>query len=192
MKQIRKALRVLSFIVYILVPAICLAAPSTGKPEVVVQSMLTELKSEADPAVLLDYVHWPTAWKSFPQTQRDKIGIRSPEELKEYFENFFKDPDQFIEKYIMSRYEGSQALPEQSITKMAETMKRKKAQMREKMKNTSYEIGKSTIQGNAASVEIVSTLNGKSKSQTLPLQNIDGKWYLPTMKLLDDSQGVPR
>lgn len=181
------------FISFLVVPLALIPvhtrAATQDNPGVVVQEILDRLKKEEDPSVILDYVHWPSAWKSFPQSQRDQMGISSEEDFKSYFETFFQEPEEFVQKYVLARYKNSDTkLSDESLERMADMMKRKKDEIKQKMKNTTYALGDISTQGNAATVEVKSTLDGKTKTQTLPLQSIDGKWYLPTMKFLEENQ----
>ncbi|MCB0354454.1 MAG: hypothetical protein KDD64_13045 [Bdellovibrionales bacterium] len=156
-----------------------------------VWQMVSKMKSEGAMGPMLDFVHWPTAFEGFPVSERAKLGITSPEKMHEYFSSVLSNPERLPGMMM----EKLSALPpqerekvEKNMNELVTIMKRKQAEMKEKIQRTSYSIGEVSVQGGSATVELVSTLDGQSKHTVLPMELHEGKWYLPTMKLLEEQK----
>jgi len=162
-----------------------------------VSEMIGRLKSERDPAVLLEYVHWDTAFRNFPEDQRREIQVSNPAEFRGYFEGFFRDPADFVQRQMQSRMSGMSSdqkqMLEAQFKQLANQMLDKRRRMDEKMSRAEYRIGEVEVEGNAATVELITTLDGQTRAQTLPLELINGRWFLPTMKFVESSSasGLP-
>jgi len=164
-------------------------ASAQAAPEEMVIEMVDRLKSERDPSVLLEYVHWDTAFDNFPEEQRREIDVSSPGEFRGYFEGFFRDPANFIQKQMKGRMAGmtpeQQQMMQAQFEQMAASMVEKRRKIDEKMSRAEYKVGQIDLKGNTATVELITSLDGQTRSQSLPLELINGKWYLPTMKFVD-------
>lgn len=194
MNFFRARLRVIGICIAII--ALFAAGPGVAAPtpEGTVQEMLTRLKQERDPAVMLQYVHWQSAFDNFPSAQRQEMGVDSPAAFQKYFENFFKDPSHFMREQLRGRLdalpENQRAAVQSQMDHMVQMFAEKRKEMDEKMGRTEYTIGSVDKQGNAATVEITSSLDGNQRTQRIPLEFIDGRWYLPTMKFVQDKAGA--
>lgn len=164
---------------------------AADNPKQLVVEMLDRFQEEKSFAAMLDYVHWQTAWANFPAQDKKRMSVNSPEEFRSYFEAFFNDPGEFAKKHMLPNMPKTNSLnaeqQQKRLLEFTSRFEKKQKLMKENIEKTKYSIGKVDQQGDVATVEIVSTLNGKTENQSLPLERINGKWYLPTMKIL--SQG---
>jgi len=71
------------FNIWFLVWAVC-AASALQQPEKVVEDMLNKLKETSDYSVVVDFMHWPSAFESIGAAERKRLGIESAEQLKEH------------------------------------------------------------------------------------------------------------
>jgi hypothetical protein len=157
-------------------------------PRLVVQSIAGDLQREKNPAVILNYVHWPSAFSSLKAEERTRLKITSPEGMKNYFEGFFRDPGEFLKKELTERLE---AMPQEKRASYAERfdhsvalMKKKQSEMKQRLASTSYSTGRVSVDGENARVELVSTVQGETRRELIPLVKVNGRWYLPSPSAL--------
>ncbi|MCB0331979.1 MAG: nuclear transport factor 2 family protein [Bdellovibrionales bacterium] len=75
-----------------------------------------------------------------------------------------------------------------NLENMVKTVEQKQLEMQQKMAQAEYSIGEVSVQGNAATVELVSSLDGETKTRSLPLEKIEGRWYLPGMSFISEKR----
>ena len=168
------------------------SANAANDPIDTVKAAIEAIKQTGDPAAMIEFVHWDTAFAGLPADQKKSMKVNSGAELKNFFIQFFKDPSIMIKPKIEEMKAkvpaDKQAQFEQQMLALSATMQQKLAEAKEKLKSIQYEIGKATVTGDLASVPLTSTIDGKSSTKDLKLINIDGKWYFPSLMLTEKSQ----
>ncbi len=157
-------------------------AQEPGPREVVAQIVL-RLKESKSPLVILDYVHWPSAYASFPEREKIAINVQSAEDLKRYYDKVFTDPSALIREQIAPKIK---ALPEDKrpeldakLAAMEGVIKARFAEMTDMLARTEYQLGAAKEEGDTAVVELTTVLDGNSSSHDVRLIKIDNRWRLP-------------
>lgn len=173
------------FVALVCVPSANVAWGETD-PRAVVKAMLSRLKQTGEPVVILDYVHWPSAYANFPEAERRAMGITNADQLKAHVTKMLSDPSGFAreraQEMIANLPADRQAKVREQMNQMAAGLEAKTSEMRTKMSRIDYAVGNARIQGAFADVPIVSTLDGQTKTSDIKLQFIEGSWYLPTFE----------
>ena len=154
-------------------------------PKEIVESVVEQMKSQRSPTPILDHVHWPTAYKSFPAEEKRAMNVESPEELKAHMKSVMANPKDFMKKQMNTRIGGmpkqQQDMMKQMMTNMMSQMDAQISEMRRKIGETEYQISNEQINGSAASVDIAANLDGKVRNTTVQMEKIEGRWYFPTI-----------
>jgi len=164
------------------------------QPAEVVTEMIAKIKAEKNPAVIANYVHWPTAFKALDPKQKRLLEVNTADELKTYYKNLLNDPRTIIlsqlEKHIQDLPEDKQAAIKARLSGIADQASSEFQKKKNKFLDSDYTVGESKISGDAASVEIFTNSQGEKKSESLSLIKVDNRWYLPSVdKLGKDSNG---
>ncbi len=177
------------FALFLFFPSVVFAG---GGPGDLVLEMISKLKETRQASVILEYIHWGKAFESFPARDKARIRVNSPEEMKDYFETFFRDPGSFLKREMeqqLTSLDPAQAdMARANMERMVKTVEQKQLEMQQKMSEAEYSLGEVSVQGNAATVELISQLDGEKKSRKLPLEKVDGRWYLPGMTFIQEKQ----
>jgi hypothetical protein len=170
---------------------------STGpgtSPDKTLTSLVQRLKATKDPLVILDYVHWPTAFKNMPDHERQAIKINSADELKGYFQRLFQNPDSMLNDQISSKFPGmsddKRKELQETAVRMAAVMKDQRQRMQERLAKTEYQIGKVEAAGDNATVELISMLDGQTKISKVKLEKVGNAWYLPSVRFVQEQKGT--
>ena len=168
------------------------------QPEAMLKRFTSELKQKGSTEVLFngDFVYWPGIYSSMPEVVKTSQGINSPEATKRYMQGFFENPAAFMEKAMQSQLQNIP--PEQRtmimarMQSLAANMSQQFAEMEQKSRTANYEIGSASITGNRALVPVTTTYaDGTSRSDSISLVEIDGKWLLSDMKGIYDDKQLP-
>ena len=158
----------------------------TSTPKAIVEEMVTRLKASGDATVVLDYVHWPTAFANLPLNERRLMEISSPEELREYVKSMVSNPQEFVRKEFASRMQNvapkdrETAKHDMEIT--VAKIQEQKTQIQKSISRTEYKIGEPDQTSDTnVTIPIIASLDGQTKTSSVALQQIEGKWYLPAM-----------
>lgn len=175
--------------------AIQLVAEPTS-PKEVVRSFVNEYNQSLSPAVMVNYVHWPTAFNNLTSSQQSAIKVTNPEEFKAYITNTLKDPIQTVRKVVRAKMDTltpeQRARLEQSLEQQIQQLEQQRQQLQEKMKNAVITVGEATIEGDKASVPVSTEFEGENKQETVQLERIDGRWYLQSSNITQIAVQGPR
>lgn len=150
------------------------------------QEMIDRLQKTSDPVVILDYVHWPSAFAAYPAEEKQVSDIKTPEELKEYTRAILSDP----QKFMNERFEQIAArAPPEVAKQMRESSKQVMAAMGEikrrisaRIKDTQYSIERvDIISDGRAKVVLRIVLDQERKRSPVIFEKHDGVWYLPSI-----------
>lgn len=161
-------------------------------PEQTVRSMLQELQAERDPAVVLQFVHWQKAFVRLPLEERRDLDVSSAPELERYFRDFLRDPERMLHEQMLRRINQlpmeERKRAHEQLVPLVEALKRKQADLKERIGRTSYEIGQVENSGDFATVEVHAELDGKKKIRRLPLEKVGADWYLASIPFVNESR----
>lgn len=179
--------RVAAFFLLLFVSALP-ALSDTPSPESTVQEIVTKMKAEGNPAVIVEYVNWTKAFSQFPQNQKDQLGVKSPDEMKSFFREMLAHPSVVMKKQMESRL--STVPPDkleeakQSIVKIEEMMKTKETEMKERLTSTKYEVGSANINGEQATVKLTQVYKDQTRTEDVTLEKDNGRWMLPSVNMV--------
>jgi len=160
-------------------------AVAQSTPQETIEKMTSEMIKQESPAPIVDYVHWATAYKSLTAEESAAMKVNSPEELKRYSKSMLEDPVAFMREQMQANLGDIPAeqrqFAEQAMAGMINMVEAEHKKMAEDMKNTTYKVGETTVNGDTAKVELLTTLDGETKTDTIELQKIEGRWYLPSL-----------
>jgi len=166
-------------------------ALAQNSPEETIQKMTSEMKKQKSAAPIVEYVHWETAFKTLTPEESAGMKVNSAEELKKYSKSMLQDPVAFMKEQMQANLGDIPAeqriFAEQAMAGMIEMVETEHKKMAEEMKNTEYKVGETTIEGDVATVELLTTLNGETKTDSIELKKIDGRWYLPSLGMGADA-----
>ena len=173
------------------------AAAEAVSPEATVQEIVAKMKSEGTPAVIVEYVNWPKAYSQFPEKQKEQLEVKSPEEMKAFFKEMLAHPSVVMKKQMEARL--STVPPEkmeeakQSIAKIEEMMKAKEVEMKDRLTTTVYEIGKSEVKGDQATVKLTQTYKDQKRTEDVTLEKDGDRWMLPSVNMVgkQEEHGAP-
>lgn len=170
------------------------ASADTSTPAGTVKEIVDKMKKDGNPAVVVDYVNWDRAFHSFPQEQKDKLNVKNSGELKTFFTEMLTHPSVMVKRQMEARME---ALPEaeretarQTLASIEGKMVAKEAEIKERLKNTTYEIGESKIEGDKATVRLLQIYQAEKQDETVQLEKDGSRWLLPSTALGGQSTGA--
>ena len=184
------ALMALSFFI-----SISPAAAEVG-PKETVEIVLQQIKQKGGPAGMMDYVHWDSAYNNLPEIEKKNFNVQSSSELKELYKVMFENPDLFMKQQMRKRFgnlePNQKAAFETQLDQMANMMKEKIKEQKDKMARTNFTIGDVDVEGDNATVKVTSALDGKTKQTDVKLVKIDGKWLFPGFQMAaQHGKGTP-
>lgn len=186
-----KALLSLTLAALLSFPAI-VAAQS---PKETVETMASKLKESGNPAAIVEFVHWPSAFETLDAQQRQIRNINSPEQLRNQYLELFNNPKAIFREQ-MDRMKAQMPPEQQQAVEaqmaQAETMlQNMMTEMKAKLAKTEFSVGEVADQGDSATVELITTSDGKSETNKLKMIKVDDKWYLATLDSLDGQAAGP-
>jgi len=177
------------FLLLILFPAYSGAEGSS--PGEVLNQLVKELKVSKDPAIVVKYVHWPSAWKSLKPGERELTKTKSPEDLKNYFKLLLTEPRTVLKKQLtghLSDLEGeNKAMLQTKMDSILEQVSEKFIEGSRILVNSDYEVGKETIAGDKGTVELKASFGGQSRAEVIEFIKISNNWWLPSVGKLGNS-----
>ena len=166
--------------------------PGTS-PDQSLSNLVQRLKATKDPLVILDFVHWPTAFKNMPARERQAIRVSSEADLKSHFQKLFQNPDGFLKDQLSAKFPGlseeKRKEIEHSQARLVAAMKDQRQRMQERLSKTDYQIGKVDANGNNANIELISMLEGETKISKVKLERVGSTWYLPSVRFVQEQKG---
>ena len=164
----------------------------SATPDKSLSNLVQRLKATKDPLVILDFVHWPTAFRNMPERERQGIRVSSPEDLKAHFQKLFQNPDGFLKDQLSAKFPGLSDEKRREIERnqgrLVAAMKDQRQRMQERLARTDYQIGKVEANGNNSTIELVSVLEGETKISKVKLERVGNAWYLPSVRFVQDQK----
>lgn len=163
------------------------AAADPSTPDGALHEIIDTLKSTRDPASILNYIDWPSAFGRLKPEQKVGLGVNTAEDFKSTMVAMIKDPAEFIRKRLAASMPaghgdnpGVAAALDVGIKAAQEQARR----MREKIMDTNFEVGSPTRNGNEASVPLTTTLDGQTRTTKVELELVNGRWLLSSLGLV--------
>ena len=167
------------------------AAPS--EPDAVVREMVDKIKAASNPSPVVEYVDWKNAFDTSSPMLRQQMHVNTPEEMKSSFARMLKDPSAMMKEHFQQQLESAPAEQKQQMQQqfgqMETMMKQREQEMKDRIKETTYDIGKPVIEGDKARVQVKQTFRGESRSEEVKLVKAGNTWLLPTFMPVGGGQG---
>ena len=162
------------------------ASAEVISPEDTVKAVIKEIKTKGDPSPVVDHVSWDDGFSKLPVKNREAMGVKSPEELKEFYRRVLLSPSSEIERMFESKFKDKlDGLGPEKVKALLSNIKeralQKEAEIKKRLKESEYEVGKAQVQGENASVPLTTTYEGQKNSDNVKLVQKDGKWYFASL-----------
>lgn len=149
-------------------------------PSQLVKKVILLIKKQGDPSPMVDYVYWQKIYKDLPEKNRVVMNVSNENELKEFYRRVLKSPTVELDNVLRSRMEeklGAEKT-EDLLSNLKETAIKKEKELKSRLKNTKYLIGKSKIKGDRAKVPLTYLYKNKKKTEDVSVIKIKNVWYL--------------
>ncbi len=174
--------------------AISAVASAELNAQQTVEQLLGKLQKSGSLTEVLEYVHWPTAYKNLTPEQSRMLEVGSPQALRSTTENLLKNPGKALTERLTSRFGNvapeQKAMIEQMLSQQTSEVNRKIQDAQAQMKRAQYKILKTQEQGATATVLVQAEVDGKVDQRPIQMSKIDGRWYLSTSNMSEIS-GLP-
>lgn len=177
------------FVFYVLVTSSLLieTALSEKAPDVMVREVVAQIKATGNPAVIVDHVDWPEAFKSMPDPDKYQLKISTPDEMKNFFREMLTSPSAAMRKSMTERLASLPAEKQEeaklAIEKMSERLLAREAELKQRIKDTEYTVSDPKVTGDKATVVLAQTYKGEKSEEKIELRKKNGEWMLPSMKM---------
>ncbi len=175
---------------------VCVTTPVVAEtPEEVMQEIVTKIKAEENSAPIVEYVDWDSAYAEAPEQQKQLMQLDSPVKLKEFYREVLKNPAAMMKKHVEMRMsqvpEDQQAMMRATVSQMETVIKKKEAEMKDKIAKTEYNVGTAKITGDDAVVPLTTTFAGEEKTHDVDFVLKDGKWLLSSPGFAVEQKAPP-
>jgi hypothetical protein len=162
-------------------------------PDVMVREVVAQIKSTGNPAVIVDHVDWPEAFKSMPDPDKFQLKITNPDEMKNFFREMLTSPSATMRKNMTDRLVSlpadKQAEAKLAIEKMSEKLVGREAELKQRIKDTDYTVSNPKVDGDRATVTLTQSYKGEKSEEKIELRKKNGEWLLPTFKIGNSAVG---
>jgi hypothetical protein len=160
----------------------------SSKPEQTVLEIISKLKSDQDPTVILDYVWWDAAFARLSDSQKKYLSVGSPGALRRYYQEFYTNPNMAIVREAAKRAEN---LPPEKRQQLYEFYRKQEkislpAPRYTRVLHQLYEIKGESISGGSAEVELLVSEQAKSETKKINLIKVQDRWMLSCFQVIDD------
>ncbi len=169
-----------------LVPAeISLAAPKT--PAEVLEEMFTRLKTEKRKEIILEYVDWENVLSKTPQDKVSAMGIKSAQQLRDYYINLARDPIAVFRQNLEQRRDSlppeKQAQIEEYLKRLEADFAKREETFRKEIEAATFHIDSVEIKDGRATTTVTSTIGERTKTDTMDMLKHGDTWLLEGPKM---------
>ncbi|RMG39690.1 MAG: DUF4878 domain-containing protein [Candidatus Dadabacteria bacterium] len=143
------------------------------------KEMVARVKKEGRPSVMLDYVHWDSAFKELSAQEKQQLGVNNSKEFKAYLSGIFDNPRKFVTERMGSYL--NQMPPEQReamVNQMVAGMEKESAKMKKEMMESTFKILDEKTDGDRATLTVQTKSADKTETEKIHMVQVGGKWYL--------------
>lgn len=152
-------------------------------PEVAAMQAITEMQKSRDLAVVLNYVHWETAFKSMTPTEKADLKVTSASELRALYTKLIKDPASYLRNNLQATNQSDGVNP--VVEAMAQGFAFSVEQAKQRIINADYTVFPVSATKHTAYVEILADSNLGTYKKKVQLIQIQNKWYAPSPRSFD-------
>lgn len=156
---------------------------SLTTPEVAAEQAIAEMQKSKDLVVVLDYVHWETAYKTMSPTEKADLKVSSAAELRALYTNLIKDPASYLRNNLQTAKTSASPV----VEAMAQGFAYSVEQAKQRIINADYKVSPISTTKHTAYVEILATSNLGTYQKKVQLIQIKDKWYAPSPRSFDSN-----
>lgn len=146
------------------------------------KEIAAKVKAARSPEPVVAYVNWNDLFKQMDKRAINELKVTTPTELKSHFTRIFRDPGAYaadiVDKQIAQAPAEQQAAMQDAARTMRSALDKKTQEMKSALGRTEFKIGKSSVNGDNAIVELISLRDGKENVDKVSMKKIGDKWYL--------------
>lgn len=170
----------ISILISILLCVVPALAEKTSKQTL--EEITAKIKTSGSPTPIIEYVDWNHFYGTLPEYVKKELNISSAKALKEDFSQIFRDPGAYAVKVVERKLSDFPEEQRENIRQSAKEMRKqlndKKEEMGTKLRETDFKVGKVEESANTSKLELISTRNGSSTTDSIQMKKIADKWYL--------------
>lgn len=156
---------------------------SAASPELAAQNAINEMQKSRDLAVVLDYIHWETAYKTMTAAEKAELKVDSPSQLRALYTKLVKDPAAYLRSNMQRDPAASGTSP--VVEAMAQGFAFSVEQAKQRIITADYKVFPVSSTKHTAYVEILATSNLGTYKKKVQLIQIKDKWYAPSPRSFD-------
>lgn len=151
-------------------------------PKGTVIEVIKALKKKGSYEAVLNFIHWPSAFKDLRNEEKKAFNISSPNDLRKYLAKAVANPEQLMRKrfeiMLAGKSEEEKRKFNQVLDKQLEQIRVRQKQLKQKIKDSSFSIVGVKQGQDTAQVELKARFNNTSETKPLNLIKVSDKWYL--------------
>lgn len=167
-----------------------LEAEGIKSPEEVAKTAIRKMQEKGDPSPVVEYIDWEHMFNTLPKHNKNVMNVSTPEELKSFYSKVLESPSVEIAETLSSSIKNNNTSPDlninqekakEVISKLKKRLEEKEIEMKNKLKNSEYNIRKIKEENNTALVEIQQTYNSEVKTDTIEMHKKEGNWFFTSL-----------
>lgn len=147
-------------------------------PEAKVKTVIGLIKEKGDPSPIVDYVSWKENFDSLPEKNRKIMEVDSEEELREFYRRILLSPADEIVRVFETKFKDK--VSKDKVDGVIETVKQraleKEGEIRKRIKESKYDVGKAVINGSTAVVPLTYHYGSESKTESVKMVKEGDEW----------------
>lgn len=168
---------------------------SAEEPGEVLKTIVEKIKAAENPAPVVDYVMWGDVFKGLSDEEKLGLQVKSPEEMKQLYRKMLENPaaamkEQFAER-VKQQAGGNDAMVAQVMAQFDQQMAAKQEELKARIRETTYAVGESRVEGETAFVQLSQTYQGQTKTDEVKMvRSDDGHWLLTSLGMAKQGDGA--
>lgn len=168
---------------------------SAEEPGEVLKTIVKKIRAAENPAPVVDYVMWDDVFNGLSDQEKLGLQVKSPEEMKQLYRKMLENPaaamkEQFAER-VKQQAGGNDAMVAQVMAQFDQQMAAKQEELKARIRETTYTVGESRVEGNTALVQLSQTYQGQTKTDEVKMvRSNDGRWLLTSLGMAKQGDGT--
>lgn len=160
---------------------------AASTPEAAATEAIAKMQMAKDLLVVLDYVHWETAFKMMSSAERADLNVSSASELRSLYRKLVADPASYLRSNVLA-VQAATSFGGPIVEAMAQGFAFSVEKAKQQIVGAIYTVSSISSTSNAAYVEISASGSLGQYQKKVQLIKIQDKWYVPSPREFD-SQG---
>jgi len=156
------------------------AIADTSSPEITVKTVIGMIKEKGDPSPIVDYVDWKESFNSLPEKNRKIMEVESEDDLREFYRKILLSPAKEIVRVFETKFKDK--IAEEKVESVIETVKQralvKEEEIRKRIKESEYDVGKPEVSGTTALVPLTYRYGSESKTDSIKMIKTNDQWMI--------------